>query len=243
MKHRRLASFIESLLRGRRPRAFHADAEEAQAIRTAIELRASDPGGAEPTDEFVRGLQERLRERLGAPQTLPEAGAEVEAAPGGGGFGARRISRRRLLEGVGVAASAAVLGGVADHLIEGGGGLKEGQQEPMVPDGGQWVTVASADRIDSSRVTPFLMNDVAGFVVNDGGTLRGLSATCTHQGCVLHANAAAGRLDCPCHRAAFSLDGVVLFHEFDGPLRPLPTLRVRRAGNDVQVLLPPTQTV
>jgi Rieske Fe-S protein len=87
------------------------------------------------------------------------------------------------------------------------------------------------------------MNEVAGFVVNEGGTLRGLSGTCTHQGCALLANPDSARLDCPCHRAAFSLDGAVLFHEFSGPLRPLPTLRVRRAGNDVQVFLPPPQTV
>jgi Rieske Fe-S protein len=53
---------------------------------------------------------------------------------------------------------------------------------------------------------------------------------------------AADRLDCPCHRAAFSLDGTVEFHEFAGPLKPLPTLQVRRAGNDVQVLLPPPET-
>ncbi|HXJ63748.1 MAG TPA: Rieske 2Fe-2S domain-containing protein, partial [Actinomycetota bacterium] len=99
------------------------------------------------------------------------------------------------------------------------------------------------DRVASSRVTAFLTSDVAGFVVNENGALRGLSAICTHQGCVLHANVAAGRLDCPCHRAAFALDGKVLFHEFAEALRPLPTLRVRRTGNAVQVLVPPTHTV
>jgi cytochrome b6-f complex iron-sulfur subunit len=242
VKPLRLAAYIEALLHGRRPRKFRADPEDVQAIRAAIELRASEPGAAEPTEEFVRGLQERLRERLGAPLALPAEGAEVEGAVEKGGLGARRMSRRRLLEGAGVAASAALLGGVADHLIE-GPALPEGALQPMVPDGGRWVTVASADRVASSRVTPFLMNDVAGFVVNEGGTLRGLSGTCTHQGCVLHATVASGRLDCPCHRAAFALDGTVLFHEFAGPLRPLPTLRVRRAGNDVQVFLPPAQTV
>jgi cytochrome b6-f complex iron-sulfur subunit len=97
--------------------------------------------------------------------------------------------------------------------------------------------------VASTRVTPFLANGVAGFVVNENGALRGLSAICTHQGCVLHANAAAGRLDCPCHSAAFSLDGKVLFHEFTGALQPLPALRIRRAGTAVQVFLPPPQTV
>jgi len=243
VKPRRLASFIEALVHGRRPRAFNADPEDVQAIRAAIELRAAEPGAGEPTDQFVRGLQDRLRERLGTPSALPAEGAEVEGAVEKDGSGGRTLSRRHLLEGAGIAAAAAVLGGIADHLIEGSPALEEGAQQPMVPDGGRWVTVASADRVAASQVTSFLSNDVAGFVVNEGGTLRALSGICTHQGCALHANAASGRLDCPCHRAAFSLDGTVLFHEFPEPLRPLPRLRVRRAGNDVQVLLPPHETV
>jgi cytochrome b6-f complex iron-sulfur subunit len=236
---RQLSSFIEALLHNRKPRGFKADPEDAEAVRAAIELRAAEPGAAEPTDEFVRSLQDRLRERLGAPSALP---AEEAGVGRGFGKGARTLSRRRLLEGAGIAASAAAIAVVADRAIEGGPALQQGAQQPMVPDGGQWVTVASADGVAANPVTPFLTNDVAGFVVNEGGTLRALSGICTHQGCVLRANEASGRLDCPCHRAAFSLDGAVLFHEFSGPLKPLPTLRVRRAGSDVQVLLPPPQT-
>ena len=243
MRPRRLSSFIEALLHDRKPRPFKADPEDVQAIRAAIELRAAEPSSAEPTDEFVRGLQQRLSERIGAPSALPAEGAEVERTVEKPGSGARTLSRRRLLEGAGVAASAVVIGGIAEHLIEGRPALQEGAQEPMVPDGGQWVTVASADGVAASPITPFLKDDVAGFVVNEGGTLRALSGICTHQGCVLHANEASGRLDCPCHRAAFSLDGAVLFHEFAGPLKPLPTLMVRRDGGDVQVLLPPPETV
>lgn len=240
MRPRRLASFVDALLHGEEPRAFKADAEDAHAIRGAIELRATEPGAAEPTDEFVRGLQDRLRERLGTPSTVPAepmtGAAQADTA------GAQTLSRRRLLRGAGIAASAAVIGGVTERLIERTPPLQEGVQGPMVPDGGVWVTVASVDGIDANRVTPFLRNDVTGFVVNEGGTLRALSGICTHQGCVLRANVAAARLDCPCHRAAFSLDGTVKFHEFAGSLKPLPTLQVRRAGNNVQVLLPPPET-
>jgi cytochrome b6-f complex iron-sulfur subunit len=70
-----------------------------------------------------------------------------------------------------------------------------------------------------------------------------VSGVCTHQGCVLRANQGSARLDCPCHRAAFSLDETVLFHEFADPLKPLPTLMIRRDGSDVQILLPPPETV
>ena len=243
MRPRRLSSFIEALLHNRKPQAFKADPEDVQAIRAAIELRAAEPGAAEPTDDFVRSLQDRLRERLGAPSPLPAEGAEVERGLEKDRRRARTLSRRRLLEGAGIAASAAAIAVVVDRAIEGGPALQQGAQQPMVPDGGQWVTVASADVVAANPVTPFLRNDVAGFVVNESGTLRALSGICTHQGCALRANEASGRLDCPCHRAAFSLDGTVLFHEFAGPLKPLPTLSVRRAGGDVQVLLPPPETV
>jgi cytochrome b6-f complex iron-sulfur subunit len=243
VRPRRLSSFIEALLHDRKPRPFKADPEDAQAIRAAVGLRAAEPAAAEPTDAFVRGLQDRLRDRLGAPSALPPEGAEVERTVEEPGSGARTLSRRRVLEGAGIAASAVVIGGIAEHLIEGRPALQEGAQQPMVPDGGQWVTVASADGVDTSPITPFLKDDVPGFVVNEGGTLRALSGVCTHQGCVLRANQASGRLDCPCHRAAFSLEGTVLFHEFADPLKPLPTLMVRRDGSDVQVLLPPPENI
>lgn len=241
MKRRRLSSYIEALLHDRKPRPFKADPDDVEAIRAAVELRAAEPVASEPTDAFVRGLQDRLRDRLGAPSALPAEGAEAERKKPGSGR--RTWSRRHLLEGAGIAASAVVIGGIAEHLIEGRTALQEGAQAPMVPDGGQWVTVASADGVEASPITPFLKDDVPGFVVNQGGSLRALSAVCTHQGCVLRANDASARLDCPCHRAAFSLDGTVLFHEFPDPLKPLPTLMVRRQGSDVQVLLPPPETV
>jgi Rieske Fe-S protein len=46
---------------------------------------------------------------------------------------------------------------------------------------------------------------------------------CTHRGCEVALNAAAGRLDCPCHGSRYALDGAVL----QGPAeRPLKSYRV-----------------
>jgi cytochrome b6-f complex iron-sulfur subunit len=233
MKPRRVASFVDHLLRNRRPRTFGADTEDAQAIRAAIELRAAQPGAAEPDDQFVQELRERLREGFKAPSSAPDSAAAKEPARIRN-TGGRALSRRRLLEGAGIAASAAVVAVVADRAIEG-----EPGQHPLVPNGGRWVTVASGEQVDSAPITPFSTEDVVGFVVNQEGTLRGLSGVCTHQGCLLHPNDSSDRLDCPCHRAAFSLEGQVLFHQFDGSIPPLPTIGVRRVGNDVQILLPP----
>ena len=58
MRPRRVSAFIEALLHDRKPRPFKADAEDARAIRAAVELRATEPPAAEPTDALVRGLQD-----------------------------------------------------------------------------------------------------------------------------------------------------------------------------------------
>jgi len=239
MKPGRVASFVNALLRNRSPRAFDSDAEDAEAIRAAIELRAAQPGAAEPTDDFVRELQGRLKERFESISTV-EAGdwrdQQTEA------FAHRTLTRRHMLEGAGIAAAAAALGVIGDRVFEHAPATPEASQQALVPDNGRWVTVASGDKVAASRLTAFKTEDVVGFIVNEGGTLRATSGVCTHQGCLLNANEAASRFDCPCHGAAFSLDGRVLFHQFKGQLAPLPTLEVRQAGNEVQVLLPPPKS-
>jgi glycine/D-amino acid oxidase-like deaminating enzyme/nitrite reductase/ring-hydroxylating ferredoxin subunit len=44
----------------------------------------------------------------------------------------------------------------------------------------------------------------------DDGSLRAVSATCTHLGCVLAWNGAEQSWDCPCHGSRFSSEGLVL---------------------------------
>ena len=74
-----------------------------------------------------------------------------------------------------------------------------------------------------------------GFVVNDNGKLSAISGVCTHQGCLLRLNEAAARLDCPCHRASFSLQGDVLHQQFRQPLAPLPHIQVRENDGQIEV--------
>ncbi|MHB1064959.1 MAG: QcrA and Rieske domain-containing protein [Georgenia sp.] len=60
------------------------------------------------------------------------------------------------------------------------------------------------------------------------GTVAGLSAVCTHQGCLVAVDAT--ELACPCHGSRFALDGAVV----QGPAsRPLPPVPVRIEGADV----------
>lgn len=58
------------------------------------------------------------------------------------------------------------------------------------------------------------------FVVRkDDTTLLGLAGVCTHLHCILEWNDAQRLLDCPCHKAAFDLNGNVLTGPAPRPLR------------------------
>ena len=82
--------------------------------------------------------------------------------------------------------------------------------------------------------TRFSAGAVEGFLVRRGEAVEAISAVCTHMGCILRFNAAGARLDCPCHGASFSLDGVPLYHEY---LTGLPRLQSRLNGGSVEVLV------
>ena len=212
---RRIARFVEDLLRNRRPRRFRATPEELAAMRAAAELRAARPGADLPDPVFVDRLGRRLREELtGEPR-------------------ARSLTRRRLLLGAGTAAAAAVAGGAAgiagDRAIAVTGGRE------LVPEGATWQPVMAASAVAVGRAVRFSTGAVEGFVVNVGGEYRAYSAVCTHLGCVLQ-ESVAGRLTCPCHRTAFGLDGAVVEHELQRPPAALPWLHTRVRDGQVEVL-------
>ena len=108
----------------------------------------------------------------------------------------------------------------------------------LVPDDGQWVPVASADQLASGGPQRFAAAKVVGFVSEQNGTPVAVSGACTHLGCLLQANAQAGRLDCPCHRTAFSPQGNVVYSELESPPAPLPRMKSRRNGTSVEVFVP-----
>jgi len=211
---RRIASFVEDLLRNRRPRRFRATPEELAAMRAAAELRASRLGADLPDPAFVDRLGRRLREELGG-------------EPRG-----RSLTRRRLLLGAGTAAAAAVAGsaaGVAGDRLIGAAGPRE-----LVPGGASWQPVVAAAAVPPGRAVRFSTSAVEGFVVNRGGEFHAVSAVCTHLGCVLR-EASPGHLACPCHRTAFGLDGSVLEHELPRAPDALPWLRARVRDGQVEV--------
>ena len=223
MKERRLANFVESLRRNRRPKAFTPEPDDVDAMRAAIELSNARPGAALPSAEFVSDLHRRLAAQL------DETGAADEIA-------AARLSRRRVISGIGAVAAAAVVGGVVDRELLGPGSSPTvPTAQELVPDEGAWQPVVAAANLGDGQVARFSTASTIGFVVNDNGNLSAISGVCTHQGCLLRHNRAEGRLDCPCHRASFSLQGDVVRQQFRRPLPPLPHIQVREVDGQIEI--------
>ena len=227
MTSRRVTAFIESLRRNRRPKAFTPDPEEVEIMRAAIELNDAEPGAAIPRPEFVSDLHRRLADQLN------ETDTPVDLA-------AARLSRRRVIGGISAAAAtaaaAAVAGAVVDReLLNTKSSPSVPTAQELVPDEGAWQPVLDAANLGQGQVARFSTTSNVGFVVNDNGKLSAVSGVCTHQGCLLRLNEVNARLDCPCHRASFSLQGDVLHQQFRQPLPPLPHIQVRENNGQIEV--------
>ncbi len=178
------------------------------------------------------------------------------AAAGGAGAGRRRGTRRRFVQVTSLAAGSAAIGAGVDRAVgERGPGSGDRADAPvagpepatgpggaLVPTAGIWRTVATTQDLPEGGVRAFDTGTVVGFVRRTDGRVRATSGICTHQGCRLALDPAQQRLNCPCHRMAFSLAGEVVNYKIRTPPRPLPSLTVREVDGVVQVYVPPTPT-
>jgi cytochrome b6-f complex iron-sulfur subunit len=226
MSTRRLRRYVDDLLRGRRPRPFTADADEAADVRAAITLRAARPGGGAPSEEFVTGLHKRLAAALDEPRPSP-----VVAPP---------PTRRRVIQ-VASAAAAAAVGAVAgaglDRALTGPDASVAGGAT-LSPNTGTWHTVAATADLSDGAVRAFDVGTVNGFVERTGGRLRAVSGNCTHLGCRLALDGPTRELTCPCHNAAFSLTGELVRHQLKTAPPALPRIAVREIDGAVQIFAP-----
>jgi nitrite reductase/ring-hydroxylating ferredoxin subunit len=212
---RRVSRWIDDLLHDRSPRAFKGADEEAKVLAAAIELQNASPSAGLPDPQFVDSLRQRIAR---------ETQGEVQRAP--------RLSRRALLASGGLAAATAAAGVlVGDRLAS-----PSTAQHELIPDGGAWTAVALVSDLPEGSARTFDTGSVRGFLVNRGGTIAALSGVCTHLGCLLQLNAAARRLDCPCHSAAFGFDGSVLYKHMPDSLPPLPLMESRIRDGNIEVL-------
>jgi cytochrome b6-f complex iron-sulfur subunit len=212
---RRVSRWIDDLLRDRRPRGFRRVDEDAKVLAAAIELRSASPGAGLPDPQFVEALQQRLAR---------DTQGEVPMSS--------RMSRRTLLASGGLAAVGAAAGLVVGERLS----VPSTAQRELLPNGAAWTAVARLADVPEGTARSFDTGSVRGFLVNRGGEIAALSGVCTHLGCLLQLNVQARRLDCPCHNAAFGLDGNVLFKHMPDALAPLPRMESRVREGQIEVL-------
>jgi cytochrome b6-f complex iron-sulfur subunit len=212
---RRVSRWIDDLLHDRGPRGFRRAEEEAKVLAAAIELRSASPGAGLPDPQFVESLRQQLAR---------DTQGEVPMSS--------RMSRRTLLASGGLAAVTAAAGLVVGERLTG----PSTARRELLPNGAVWTAVARLADLPEGTARSFDTGAVRGVLVNRGGEIAALSAVCTHLGCLLQLNVAARRLDCPCHNAAFGLDGNVLFKHMPDALPPLPRMESRVRDGQIEVL-------
>jgi cytochrome b6-f complex iron-sulfur subunit len=227
MNARRVRTYVDDLLRGRRPKPFRPDDFEAAQIRTAIDLQAARLGSDAPRQEFLTDLRHRLAAQLdGTSPLVRKSGA----------------TRRHVIVGTSAAAAAAVAAVSIDRAVIDSGQVADGDNSSsreLTPNTGRWLRVAASADVPDGVMRPFDLGSVVGFVRRVDGKPEAVSGVCTHQGCRLWFDAPDDRLRCPCHSTSFSPAGQVLTHQLPIAPKPLPTLMVREQDGAIEVFVPP----
>jgi nitrite reductase/ring-hydroxylating ferredoxin subunit len=222
---RRISSYIDRLLRRRRPGRFVPTDDEAEALRAAIALRAADPEGAMPRPEFLADLRGKVATRMartGEPE--PETGERPTGR------------RRQLLAGTAAAAASAVVAVVVDRTVT--APSVAAPSPTLSPSDGVWHTVLASEELAEGDARTFDTGAVTGYLHRVGGVVSARSGICTHQACRLLLNLPERRLDCPCHRTFFALDGEVIRYQLATRPARLPEIRSREQDGQIQVFVP-----
>jgi cytochrome b6-f complex iron-sulfur subunit len=225
---RRMSSYIERLLRQRRPRNFVPTDDEADALRAAIALRAADPEGAMPRPEFLAGLRVKVATQMAR---TGESEPEVNRPPAG--------RRRQLLVGTAAAAASAVAAVVVDRTVA--APSTAAPSPTLSPSDGAWHTILASDELAEGEARTFNSGAVVGDVRRVDGAVTARSGVCTHQACQLVLNLPERRLDCPCHRTFFALDGNVIRYQLPTKPARLPEILVREVNGQIQAFVPRTE--
>lgn len=215
---------VDAVLAGEPLPSGRLEPGEVDALRAAIELRVARPGGEAPDEEFVTDLRRRL-----ARETTNDTDSSAQH---------RGIPRRALLVGAAGAVAAGVVGAFAESVVTSQSPRAGVATGDIVPTDGEWLPVAAFSDVAGGQVKRFATATTVGYVTEQGGALSAVSGACTHQGCLLRLNDEAGRLDCPCHRTAFGVDGKVLFSQLETQPATLPQIQVRTRDGQVEAFLP-----
>ncbi|HYM50938.1 MAG TPA: Rieske (2Fe-2S) protein [Candidatus Limnocylindrales bacterium] len=214
-----LDRYVEDLLQDRKPERTPLDGEDAlRARQVAAMLRAARPGASLPSGDFVRRLEQSIE---GSVRPKPQ---DVRSL--------RAYSRRSLLLGGAGGLAAGVAAALGVERLTRRAPLQDG---PVVIDGA-WTDVVAVADLPDGVPTRFSSGALEGYLVRTGQEVRGLSAVCTHMGCILNWSKFRTQFECPCHGATFDLNGRP-GGDYSQPsvVRPLPALQVRVSKGRVQV--------
>lgn len=209
---------VEDLLADRRPeRTPLGDETALRARQTAAMLRAAKPGAGLPSKEFLERTQASIRGWVGEQSAQPPP--------------AHRPSRRSLLltGAAGIAAGVAAVLGI-DRL---GKSPAPGPGQ-IVVDNGSWKAVKALAELPDGTPVAFRSGAIEGFLIRRGQNVRGVSAVCTHMGCILNYSKFRDQFECPCHGATFTTNGQAT-DQYEKPLPHLPVLQVRIQAGQVEV--------
>jgi cytochrome b6-f complex iron-sulfur subunit len=216
----RVGSFVEDILRGRRPRRFAATEEEKTAMQAAAGLAAGRVGADLPSKEALDRIHQELARRMDFSPILEP-----------------RFNRRVWLRNVGAAAAAVVAGVVIDQVVGGSqvplGGTASAPV--LMPDGGQWRPVAALSDLPDGHAQAVSSGAIEAVIVNDGGKIHAVSGICTHLGCRLQPDSTIRKLDCPCHQTAFAWSGKVLYYRLQHAPADLPRIQSRVREGQIEL--------
>ena len=219
----RFHTIIESLLADRRPRRIRVSPEEREALRMAARLRAARPGADEPRPEFLAELRRLINAELGAP------------AP------SEPFSRRKLVMGwaASLIATVGITLGVDRRFLPHPPTQRRWPRVPLVPEEvGHWEPIARVEEVPIGAVRKFVAGALQGYLFNEDGQFRAISAACTDVGCTLVWRETQQDLWCPCHGAVFDAQGAMVEEAqgYEGfRLRTLPAIRVKVEDDAVYV--------
>jgi len=213
-----LDQYVEDLLQDRRPeRTPLGDADALGARQTAAMLRAAKPGAGLPSADFLAKMQDSIGD------WVKERSPEVQPKT--------RPSRRSLLLAGASGLAAGVVAAVGIDRLSRATPPPTGQN---LVEKGSWQTIKALTDLPESTPVAFRSGAIEGFLVRSGQDVKGLSAVCTHMGCILNYSKFRDRFECPCHGATFQKDGQPS-DQYTSPLPPLPPLQVRVEKGQVQV--------
>src|SRR2546423_580402 len=165
-----------------------------------------------------------------APRENPEAVLRVATRRGGRRPGVRPSRGSRWLTGAaGIAAGGAAAVGI-DRLAT---HPAPTANQPLV-ENGSWKAVKAVADLPEATPVAFRAGAIEGFLIRYGQEVKGLSAVCTHMGCILNYSKFRDQFECPCHGATFKKNGQAT-ERYDTPLPTLPSLPVRVQRGQVEV--------